>query len=359
MMPMKRMTRSARMIFCCLLLGSAAGACKTAPEGQASLPSPAGNTYTTTGNPILPVEAADPTLVRFGDRYYLFATGAGAAETGFAVWSSPDLQTWQNEGMALRFSELGWAEQNAWAPDVVERNGAYYLYFSADSRIGAATADRPEGPYRDALGKPLIPFSPDLSVIDPMVFIDDEGAAYLYWGAVPASWLDGKVDTIHTALWVRKLNPDLLSFDGPVVETVATSPRGPHIEGSYVIKRNGVYYLMWSEGNWNAADDKNAYRVKYARASSPMGPFLQPPDNTILASNRELGIIGPGHHSIIREPEADRYYIVYHAHSGIPDPKEGRPLRKIYIDRLHFEADGAIRPVVPTRAGVGSLPIRP
>lgn len=315
-----------------------------------------GSGETVRRNPILPISAADPSIAFFDGRYYLYATGAGATETGFAVWSSPDFVSWTSEGMILAFADLPWVDRNAWAPDIAERNGTYYFYFSADSRIGVATADSPTGPFTDALGEPLIPYSDDLSNIDPMAFIDDDGQAYLYWGAVPAAWLEGKVDTIYTTLWVRKLNDDMISFDGPAVPTVGTRPEGPHIEGSYVFKRDSTYYLMWSEGNWNAADEENAYRVKYATATSPMGPFAVAENNPILSSDWEAGIIGTGHNSVLKIPGEDAYYIVYHAHDGQKNADGGGPHRHVYIDRLEFNADGSIRPVRPTHRGVGALP---
>ena len=318
------------------------------------------------GNPVLPVEAADPSIALFGDRYYLYATGAGAAAEAFAVWSSPDLAAWRDEGTILDLADLAWkepAQQNetwhggAWAPDAIERNGTYYFYFSAGSNIGVATSDTPAGPFADALGEPLLPYRDDLSTIDPMPFIDDDGRAYLYWGAVPASWLESEVDTIHTTMWVRELNPDMVSFAGPARPTVGTPPEGPHIEGSYVFKREGTYYLTWSEGNWNAADDANAYRVHYATAPSPLGPWTAAGHDPILSLDRDLGVIGPGHNSFFRRPGTDDHYIAYHAHSGEVDPEKGRPLRHVYVDRLTFTEDGRIEPVRPTREGVRPLPI--
>ena len=223
-------------------------------------------------NPILPTpDAADPHIELVGDRYYVYATNAGvwqhtdafhrgdASQHGhaFVAWSSSDLVQWRNEGVILGFGDVDWARglKDAWAPCLATRNGRCYFYFCAQSRIGVAVGDGPAGPFRDALGEPLVPFEPDLNSIDPMVFTDDDGQAYLYWGAVPASWLHGQVETIYSNLWVAKLNPDMVSFDGPAVATLETPPNpkghngyGPHIEASHVIKRDGVYYLMYSTG---------------------------------------------------------------------------------------------------------------
>ena len=330
-------------------------------EASAGVPSVA-DTARGRGNPILGgVPAADPTVALFGDRYYVYATGAGASEEGFAAWSSPDLQAWTDKGMILRFADLAWKEEaerrgtwhgGAWAPDIAERNGTYYFYFSAGSNIGVAAGDRPDGPFTDALGRPLVPYRDDLSSIDPMAFIDDDGQAYLYWGAVPAKWLEGKVDTLYTHLFARRLGDDMTSLEGPERATISVGGDGLHIEGPYVFKREGTYYMTWSRGNYNAAGGEVEYRVMYATATAPMGPWKWAPNNPILHGRHALGIHGPGHNSVFRRPGTDAWYIAYHQHKG-GDPVQ----RKVFVDRLHFNADGTIRPVTPTLEGVGVLPL--
>jgi beta-xylosidase len=300
-------------------------------------------------NPILSAPGADPHAAIFGNRCYVYATDAGKTEPGFAVWSSPDLVTWTNHGMALRFADTSWAKNQDWAPGIIERDGKFYLYFSAQSSIGVAVSDSPIGPFKDPLGKPLIPFRDDLSTIDPMAFIDDDGQAYLYWGAVPGSWLKGKAEKIYGHLFVRRLNRDMVSFDGPELATVETDPeKGPHIEGSFVVKRKGVYYLMWSTGSWDAGGGPHAYRVEYATAPSPTGPFVRANHNPILESDHAQKIVGPGHHSVIQIPGTDDYYIVYHMHNGDKN-------RRVFIDRFSFADDGRIEAVKPTIAGVGPV----
>ncbi len=301
------------------------------------------------GNPVIPdVRAADPHIALLGDRYYIYATEAGKTEPGFALWSSPDLRSWSSEGMIYRFAESRWARGRDWAPCIAERNGRYYFYFSADDRIGVAVGDSPAGPFHDPLGAPLCPYKDDISVIDPMAFIDDDGEAYLYWGAVPAAWLIGKVTDIMTTLSVRKLNRDMISFDGPELPTVETPSSasggyGPHVEASFVLKRDGVYYLMWSHGSWNAADDENAYRVMYATGPSPLGPWTKQPA-PILSTCRDIDAIGPGHHSVVQIPGRDEWFVAYHNHKGDAD-------RRVCIDRMEFNADGTIKTVIPTREG--------
>jgi len=296
------------------------------------------------GNPIIPKPAADPTMVQFGDRYYVYPTFGGIPEVGFGVWSSEDLSDFQSEGMILRFEDLGWAKKDAWAPDIIERNGRYYFYFSAQSSIGVAISDSPTGPFVDPLGKPLIPFEEDMSTIDPCVFIDDDGRTYLYWGAT----FDGR-------MFMRELNDDMISFKGEK-KTVFhyTLEKDYHCEGSYIFKRNGLYYYLFSEYIWcdsPALHVDHSYRVNYAVSDRPEGPFTKELSRVpILSTDMTLGYIGPGHNSILNPPGTDEYFIIYHQHQG-----DAR-YRRANIDRLTFSPNGAINTVRMTREGV---PLRP
>ena len=300
-----------------------------------------------TGNPIISAAAAaDPTMVMFGDTYYVYPSDGMMKEPGFGAWSSKNLKDWDYEGPILRFADVAWAKKDAWAPDMVERNGKYYFYFSADSSIGVAVSDSPAGPFQDALGAPLIPFAEDMSTIDPCVFIDDDGETYLYWGA-----------TFSGQMFMRKLHPDMLSFAGEKLTVYDCKPDDDyHCEGSYVFKRNGLYYYLWSEYIWcdsPRVDKDQSYRVNYAVAHTPFGPFRRVPTRVpILSSDMELGYIGPGHNSVLHLPGTDDYYIVYHQHDG------DAVRRFANIDKLRFGPDGAIYTVRMTRTGVeaGTIP---
>ena len=217
-----------------------------------------------------------------------------------------------------------------------------------------ATSDDPAGPFKDALGEPLVPYRDDLSSIDPMAFIDDDGQAYLYWGAVPMpkGWREGD-EEIYEHLFVRKLADDMVSFTGPEQATVSVGEEGLHIEGPYVFKRDGTYYLLWSRGNYGAPDGPTEYRVMYAMSDSPMGPWERAKNNSILSGRHGLEIHGPGHNSVFRRPGTDEWHIVYHKHQG------GDPVRRqVFVDRLAFNEDGTIQPVEPSVEGVGALPIQ-
>ena len=242
--------------------------------------------------------------------------------------------------MILKFADLGWAKRDAWAPDIVERNGKYYFYFSADSAIGVAVADAPTGPFVDALGKPLIPFEEDMSTIDPRIFIDDDGRTYLYWGAT----FDGK-------LFMREMNDDMISFKGEKITVFDYPTEEPyHCEGSYVCKRNGLYYYLWSEYIWcdsPALERDQSYRVNYAVSDRPEGPFRKELSRIpILSTDMYLKYIGPGHNSVLHFPGTDEYCIVYHQHQG------DASRRFANIDRIPFGEEGQIYTIRMTETGV-------
>lgn len=323
------------------------------------------------GNPVIPVYAADPDAHLFGDRYFIYATNAGFypdkttfteglnTDTGhgFTSWSSRDLRSWQSEGPILRFGDIEWARElpHAWAPCMAERNGKFYFYFCADSRIGVAVSESPTGPFLDAKGEPLVEYRDDLSAIDPMVFIDDDGQAYCYWGAVPGFWLEDKVEYVRTHLSVRKLAPDMTTFVGEEMPTIFTHRLREkwsdldHIEASHVIKRNGIYYLQWSAGSFSSPDLERTYRVNYACAKRPLGPWHLATNNPLLSSRQELEVIAPGHHGVIQIPGTDEWWCIYHHHKGDAD-------RRVSIDRMNFNEDGTIAPILPTLEGP---PLRP
>ncbi len=324
--------------------------------------------HISSGNPVIPVYAADPHAELLGDRYYIYATHAGMYSSaralhdhlegeshGFAAWSSRDLRHWKSEGPILRFADVPWAHDlgDAWAPCMAGRNGRFYFYFCAASSIGVAVGDSPTGPFHDVLGGPMVPFREDMSSIDPMVFVDDDGQAYFYWGAVPGD--EKSSDDLCMHLSVRPLNADMVSFAGEAQPTIWTqkSPGGwhalDHIEASHVFKRNGIYYLMWSPGWFGSDNDAHTYRVHYATSSSPLGPWTEAANNPVLSSRREVNVVGPGHHSTIHIPGTDEWFCVYHCHKGDAD-------RRTFIDRMTFDESGAIETIVPTLEGP---PLRP
>ncbi|GAA1681101.1 hypothetical protein GCM10009830_30290 [Glycomyces endophyticus] len=293
----------------------------------------------TIANPALPGLFADPNIVRFGDTYYLYPTTdgfAGWSGTQFRAFSSKDLVHWTDHGVILDVAaDVSWADNSAWAPGIAEKNGKYYFYFSAglasgDTRkhLGVAVADSPVGPFRDALGRPLVAAgSYSGQMIDPAVFTDTNGQSYLYWG--------------QGASHQVQLNADMTSFNAAQVRTY--QPTG-YNEGSFVVKRGSTYYFMWSENDTRSED----YRVAYATGSSPTGPW-NARAGVILQKDLALGVKGTGHHSVVQVPGTDTWYIAYHRFAV---PGGDGTHRETMIDRLYFNADGSIRPVVPTIDGV-------
>ena len=293
---------------------------------------------TYSGNPILPGYKADPSIFldQASGKYYIYPTSS--AGNAFNAYSSTDLTSWVDEGPIFDLdTDCSWASTSPWAPDMISRNGQYYFYYSAGKNTGVAVGPSPTGPFSD-LGYPLL--TNDAGVedeIDPHPFIDDDGQAYLYYGG------SGSTATMG----IRKLNQDMVSFTGS--PTYVTLPN--YVEGPYMIKRNGTYYLMYSAGNWQGWD----YNVQYATASSPLGPFtyrgqmLYSVQTGLPDAISEHG--GPGHHSVLQMPGCNEYYVVYHRY------EQKGPDRRTAIDRLYFNGDGTIKRVQMTNNGVLARPL--
>ncbi|MFJ4841029.1 family 43 glycosylhydrolase [Streptomyces sp. NPDC088746] len=317
-----------------LLLGfgpSPAGAGQPAAPRAVAPPAPS---TAEAGNPIVDGWYADPDVAVYGDRFWIYpTTSRGYSEQTFMdAFSSTDMVHWTKHPKVLDIADVSWAKYALWAPAPVFRDGKYYLYFAAndiqdDSElggIGVAVADRPEGPYKDAIGGPLIDaFHNGAQPIDQDVFIDDDGQAYMYYGG----W--GHANVV-------KLNADMTSLgtfpDGSVYKEI--TPEN-YTEGSFMFKRGGTYYMMWSEGGWTGPD----YSVSYAMSDSPTGPFKK--IDRVLAQDPAVAR-GSGHNSVVNVPGTDIWYIVYHRR---PLSETDGNHRALAYDRIHFNEDGTIRPV--------------
>jgi len=273
---------------------------------------------------------ADPALAAFGDEYYVHPTTDGRPGwhcDSFHVLRSTDLRVWTDEGEVLRLGlDVSWANHYAWAPAVAEKDGTYYLYFTAEDSIGVASAPSPTGPFVDS-GRPIVAkgeFSG--RAIDPSVFTDDDGTSYLVWGNGVA----------HTA----RLSGDMLSID-PATEVAWSDPtfrEAPHIH-----RRGDSFYLTWSE---NDTRDPS-YRVRWATAASAHGPWRQ--GGVLLEQRPDAGVLATGHHSIMRIPGTDEWLIAYHR-IAIPGGNGFR--REVVIDPLKHLPGGDLEPVAPSLSAI-------
>ncbi len=323
----------------------------------------------TSGNPAFEGWYADPEGVVFGKTYWIFPTLSDyyAAEgepepvyptvktdafhqeyniqTYMDAFSSKDLVHWTKHKRVISNEDITWVKYAMWAPAALEHKGKYYLFFGGNDiqnnnqygGIGVAVADRPEGPYKDHIGKPLIDrIVNGAQPIDQFVFRDDDGSLYMYYGG----W--GRCNMVRLADDLKSIIP---FEDGELFKSI--TPKG-YVEGPFMFKRNGKYYFMWSEGGWGGPN----YSVAYAIADSPFGPFNR--EAKILQQDPEIAT-GAGHHSVIKVPGRDEYYIVYHR----------RPLghthmnhRQTCIDRMEFDDEGFIKPVKMTFEGVKPVKIK-
>lgn len=289
------------------------------------------------GNPILPGYFADPTIRKFGDTYYIYATtdGCGAGFGPSQVWSSNDFRHWTLRPMNWPVSH--WI----WAPDVMQgADGNYYMYYCQPCRIYCGVSDTPRGPWRNLLGKEdsvLVEdrFVKNAITLDGQSFVDDDGSVYLYWG----TW--GIYEGFGAG--AGKLSADKKSFTE--TRLIPNTEIKDFFEAPFVFKRNGVYYFMYSSGSCH----DHTYRVQYATGTKgPLGPYTYGKNNPILETSVDGTIHGPGHHSLLQE--GDDYYIVYHRHDN-PHSTRGFH-RQLCMDRLEFEADGSLCKVKPTHEGV-------
>ena len=300
----------------------------------------------TSGNPLFQGWYADPEAAVLNNQYWIFPTFSAEYDDQlyFDAFSSRDLVKWKKHPRVLTSENVSWARRAMWAPAILEKDGLYYLFFSANDvhegevgGIGVAVSKKPQGPYKDALGKPLIQqIVNGAQPIDQFVFRDDDGQYYMYYGG----W--GHCNMV-------KMAPDLLSLepfaDGTMYKEV--TPEN-YVEGPFMLKRGGKYYFMWSEGGWGGPN----YSVAYAISDTPMGPFKR--IGKILQQDPSVAT-GAGHHSVVKGAGADEWYIVYHRR---PLGDTGRDHRVTCIDKLEFDDQGFIKPVKMTFEGVSPSPLK-
>lgn len=294
-------------------------------------------------NPLIHTQyTADPSARVFGDKVYIFPSHDILATDGkgrkgwfcmedYHVFSSSNLTEWTDHGMIITQNKVSWVRPDSysmWAPDCIERNGKYYFYFPslpADTikygrgfAIGVAVADKPEGPY-------TVESAPikDVHGIDPNVFIDKNGQAYLYWSA----------GNIYGA----RLKENMKELDAEV-KILGELPDKGLKEGPFLFEREGVYYLTYP----HVANKTE--RLEYAIADNPLGPFKV---TGVIMDESPTGC-WTNHHSIIQF--RNQWYLFYHHNDYSPLFDKARSIR---ADSLFFNADKTIRKVTPSFRGIG------
>jgi len=305
-------------------------------SGQTTPAAPSGKTYT---NPVLHTNFPDPFVLEDNGVYYAYATnGAGkniqaARSTDLVTWelltdAMPALPSWAKLGGSL-----------VWAPEVTKASDKYVMYYVARDKasdkqcVGVATADKPDGKFKDTNPKPFVCQADQGGTIDPDVFRDGD-KLYLYYKN------DGNCCGMPTRLWAQELAPDGLSLVGQPSELVENNVpwEGRVVEAPTMWKHDDKYYLFFSGNNYAGFE----YAVGYATCSSPTGPCQQATENPILSSRmtQKPLIVGPGHQTLVQV--GDQTWIVYHVWEVLPSGMTSSN-RYVYIDRLDWK-DG--KPIV-------------
>jgi beta-xylosidase len=280
----------------------------------------------------------DPFVLCHEGVYYLYHTG----RTGIPLYTSRDLVNWTYEGVVLEASGAPghWAQIDLWAPEVLYHGGLFYMYVAGtrrredgrgddqERRQGIARAESPRGPFRWDPA-PLV----NTWSIDGHPFRDEDGSLWLFYNirTEASRYWDGTTGCGNVV--DRLPAPDRL--EGMPVPVAFPNKRWEGNkegtwywnEGPTVLKRRGLYYQMYSGGFY--ADD--TYGVGFATAPAPRGPWTKYPGNPILRTGR--GILGPGHHCVVKGPDGVTPYVVYHGY--VPGEKG----RKVHIDRLYWAGD--------------------
>jgi len=298
-------------------------------------------------NPVVQhVYTADPAPMVLGDTVYLCTSHDEDVTVDnfftmndWRLFSTKDMVNWTDHGSPLSYRTFSWAKGKAWAPHCVERGGKFYFFVPVSDAIGVAVADTPLGPFKDAIGKPLIS---NYQYIDPTVFIDSDDQAYLYFG--------------NPNLWYVKLNSNMTSYSGSVQEVPMTAAsfgqrsgddKRPTLyeEGPWFYKRNALYYMMFAMGPLPE-------RIGYATSSGPTGPWSY--KGVIMESKsghaftNHAGVIDFKGHS----------YFFYHTQEL---QGGGGYKRSVAVEEFEYKMDGSIPTINKTAAGVtrAVVPLNP
>lgn len=305
------------------------------------------------GNPLITDKfTADPAPMVYNDTLFLYVghdeyyegqdTASGGKEFNITEWlcySTTDMQTWTDYGSVLKPTDFSWAVGEAWASQVIEKNGKFYYYTTVQGgepyvgkAIGVAVGDSPTGPFKDAIGKPLVCDTMTSNGargwwndIDPTVLIDGEGQAWMCWG--------------NGTCFLARLKPNMTELDGEI--QVVDLPK--YVEGPWLHKHGDLYYLTYA----SMGVDREV--VSYATAPSVAGPWTYQGEVTGMAENSFT--IHPG----IVEFKG-KWYLFYHNATLTLGGHEGAiGRRSVCVEELFYNSDGTIRVVEQTKKGVSNL----
>lgn len=288
-------------------------------------------------NPIITDKyTADAAAIVYNDKVYLYAGHDEAPNDvnsyrmyEWLVYSSSDMVKWEEHPVPLKPTDFTWASGDAWAAQVIEKGGKFYWYVTVThgsihgKAIGVAVSDSPTGPFKDALGKALI--TNDMTTqtniswddIDPTVWIDNDGQAYLFWG--------------NTVCKYAKLKSNMIELDGPIM----TVDLPNFTEAPWIHKKGDWYYLSYAY--------QFPEKIAYAMSKSITGPWEF---KGIL--NEVAGNSNTNHQAIIEFKGKD--YFIYH--NGSIPTHGGSFRRSVCVDRLYYNEDGTMKRVVMTSDGI-------
>ncbi len=299
-------------------------------------------------NPIIQTNyTADPAPMVYNDTVYLYTSHDEDDAVGFKMnewmcYTSSDMVNWTDHGVVASLETFEWASHSAWAPQCVERNGKFYLYCPVGlpygqtygeygdgaMTIGVAVADSPLGPFKDAIGKPLIPPTGGFD-IDPTVFIDDDGQAWLYWGngALYGAMLNDDMTSIKTELPADMQLPEGVEFkDGVFYFDMPED----YEEGPWIYKRGDIYYMTY-------ASHCCPEGIGYCMGNSPLGPWTDKGD--LMAGDSRSS----GNHPGIIDYKGKTYCFGFNKELLRQETDENYERRSVCVEEMKFNADGSIK----------------
>jgi len=269
-----------------------------------------------------PVQAnvADPAILKHNNTYYAYCTHSAdhpLMKRGIRLYSSQNLVQWQDHGFVIT-EKQSWGTSRFWAPDIIEHQNQFYLYYATDTRICVAKSRHPTGPFKEL---PQSPMLPETVRIDAHVF-QDNGKAYFYY----VRFNQGN------EIWGGELNDDMVSLKPNSLKRMiqADQPwernQAAIAEGPAVLKHKDLYYLTYSGSHFESPH----YAVGYATSKSPLGPWTKHPYNPIMKSTAYAH--GTAHHCFTTSPDGEELFIVYHRHHDLTNTEP----RQMAIDRVQF-----------------------